>query len=120
MSIYHDPDTVHPFTVAIDGVSSTVPWFVVTVNVCAPAAVPKEVYKASKAAPSSLMPCTEKAYFIPVIITEVTFENAVVENGADEGIAVTPEQFILIFFMALFDEEPKVKIPVPGDAAVRE
>ena len=107
---------------AIDGVSSTVPWFVVTVNVCAPAAVPKEVYKASKAVPSSLMPCMEKAYFIPVIIIEVTFVNPVLKNGADEpvGADVTPEQFILIFFMALVDEEVKFKDPEPGDDAVVE
>lgn len=105
---------------AIDGVSSTVPWFVVTVNVCAPAAVPKEVYRASKAAPSSLMLCTEKAYFIPVIIIEVTFVNPLDENGPVGGADVTPEQFILIFFMALFDEEPKLKDPEPGSDAVME
>jgi hypothetical protein len=106
--------------VAIDGVSSTVPWFVVTVNVCAPAAVPKEVYKASKAAPSSLMPAIDTAYFSPVIIIEVTFVNASDENGPDEGAAVTPEQFILIFFMALFVEEEKFKDPVPGDNGLEE
>jgi hypothetical protein len=87
--------------VAIDGVSSTVPWFVVTVNVCAPVAVPKEVYKASKAAPSSFMPCTEKAYLIPVIIIEVTFVNPLVVNGSDAGADATPEQLMFIFFMAL-------------------
>jgi hypothetical protein len=117
MSIYHDPVTVHPFAVAIDGVSSTVPWFVVTVNVCAPAAVPKEVYKASKAAPSSLMPCTEKAYFIPVIIIEVTFVKAV-ENGPDVGTDVTPEQLTFIFFMALTDESEYANDVPPGDDGV--
>jgi hypothetical protein len=43
MSIYHDPVIVHPFAVAIDGVSSTVPWFDDIFNVCAPTAVPKDV-----------------------------------------------------------------------------
>ena len=101
MSKCHDPVTVHPFVVAIDGVSSTVPWFAVTVNVCAPAAVPKEVYKASKATPSSLMPATDTAYFIPVRIIEVTFVNPLVENGPVGGADVTPEQLTFIFFMAL-------------------
>jgi hypothetical protein len=100
--------------VAIDGVSSTVPWFVVTVNVCAPTAVPKDVYKASKATPLSLMPAIDTAYFSPVRIIEVTFVNPVVENGALVGVAVNPEQLTLIVFIALTDEElnPKADAPV--------
>jgi hypothetical protein len=113
VSIYHDPVTVHPFAVAIDGVSSTVPWFVVTVSVCAPAAVPKEVYKASKATPSSLMPTIDTAYFSPVRIIEVTFVNPVVENGPVEGADVTPEQLTFIFFMALtVDSEYANNVPL--------
>ena len=114
MSIYHDPDTVHPFAVAIDGVSSTVPWFVVTVNVCAPAAVPKDVYKASKAVPLSLIPAIDTAYLIPVRIIEVTFVNPVVENGAVLGGADTAEQLTFISFMALIDPLLNAKFDAPN------
>jgi hypothetical protein len=100
--------------VAIDGVSSTVPWFVVTVNVCAPAAVPKDVYKASKATPLSLMPAIDTAYFSPVRIIEVTFVNPVVENGCEPGAATSPEQLTLIVFIALTDEKLSPKDDPPG------
>jgi hypothetical protein len=113
MSVYHDPVIVHPFAVAIDGVSSTVPWFVVTVNVCAPAAVPKEVYKASKAVPLSLMPAIDTAYLSPVRIIEVTFVNPVLENGAVLGGVDTPEQLTFIFFMALIDPLLSAKVDDP-------
>jgi hypothetical protein len=113
MSKCHDPVTVHPFVVAIEGVSSTVPWFVVTVNVCAPAAVPKDVYKASKATPLSLMLAIDTAYFSPVRIIEVTFVKPEGGNGGVVGADVTPEQLTLIFFMALVDEEFNAKAPPP-------
>ena len=60
------------------------------------------------------MPCTEKAYFIPVIIIEVTFVNPVVENGGVVGADVTPEQLTFIVFMALTDEEPIANAAEPG------
>ena len=60
------------------------------------------------------MPCTEKAYFIPVIIIEETFVNPVVENGAVLGADVTPEQLTLIVFMALVEEDVNGKVAEPG------
>ena len=49
------------------------------------------------------MPCTEKAYFIPVIIIEVTFVNPILLNGPNCGTNVTPEQLTFIVFIALFE-----------------
>ena len=51
------------------------------------------------------MPCTEKAYLIPVIIIEVTFVNPFAVNGGVDGAPATPEQLTFIVFMALTDEE---------------